>query len=93
MGSGGVRFAVRVTPRAGVDRVDTVVEGALRLRVAAAPADGEANAAVCRVLATELGVGRGSVRLVAGATGRRKLVEVDGVDPAALRARWPGLAV
>jgi hypothetical protein len=87
------RFAIRVTPRAGLDRVEGVVDGALRLRVVAPPADGEANSAACRLVAAELGVGRGSVRLVAGAASRRKLVEVDGVDAAALRARWPGLAV
>jgi uncharacterized protein len=88
-----VRFAIRVTPRAGADRVEGVADGALRLRVASPPIDGEANAAACRLLATELGVGRGNVRVVSGATGRRKLVEVDGVDSAALRTRWPGLAV
>jgi hypothetical protein len=76
-----------------MDRVEGVADGALRVRVAAPPAGGEANTAACRLLAAELGVGRGSVRLVTGATGRRKLVEVDGVDPAALRTRWPGLAV
>ncbi len=87
------RFEVRVTPRGGADRVEGVVDGILRLRVAAPPADGEANAAVGRLLTAELGVGRGSVRIVAGAAGRRKLVEVTGIDPVALRARWPGLAV
>jgi len=90
---GRARFEVRVTPRGGADRVDGVADGVLRLRVAAPPAGGQASAAVCRLLAAELRLGRGSVRVVRGAAGRRKLVEVDGVDPAALRSRWPGLAV
>lgn len=90
---GRARFSIRVTPRAGIDRIDGVVDGALRVRVAAPPAEGEANVAVCRLLAAELGVGRRSVRLVTGATGRRKVVEVDGIEPARLRTRWPGLAV
>jgi uncharacterized protein YggU (UPF0235/DUF167 family) len=53
--------------------------------------DGQANVALVRLLAGELGVARGRVRLVAGAAGRRKLIVVDGVDPAAVLARWPGL--
>jgi uncharacterized protein len=86
-----VRLAVRVTPRGGTDRVDGVgKDGALRVRVAAAPADGAANESLARLLARELGVPRGAVRVVAGATGRRKLVEVD-VEPAVVAAAWPGL--
>jgi uncharacterized protein YggU (UPF0235/DUF167 family) len=45
------------------------------------------------LLADELEVPRRSVRLVAGATGRQKLIVVDGVDPETVVARWPGLRV
>jgi uncharacterized protein YggU (UPF0235/DUF167 family) len=38
-------------------------------------------------------VPNGAVRLVSGATNRRKVIEVDGVDAAALEGRWPGLDV
>jgi uncharacterized protein (TIGR00251 family) len=87
------RLAVRLVPRGGVDRIEGVDEdGALRVRVAAPPVDGAANAALCRLLASELGVGRGDVRIVSGQTGRRKVVEVE-VEPAALTARWDGLKV
>jgi uncharacterized protein YggU (UPF0235/DUF167 family) len=86
-----VRFAVRLTPRGGTDRIDGVGEdGVVRARVAAAPVEGAANDALCRLLARELGVPRGAVRLVSGATGRRKLVEVD-ADGATVAAAWPGL--
>lgn len=88
-----MRLAVRLTPRAGVDRVDGVVGGVLRARVGAPPAEGQANAALCRLLAAELGVARGAVRIVGGATARRKVVEVDGLLPAELLARWPDLTV
>ena len=85
------RLAVRLTPRGGADRVDGVGEdGVLRARVAAPPVDGAANEALCRLLARELGVARGAVRVVAGAAGRRKLVEVD-ADVSMLAATWPGL--
>jgi uncharacterized protein YggU (UPF0235/DUF167 family) len=45
------------------------------------------------LIATELGVSRGAVRLVAGAAGRQKLVVVDGLDRDQLLDRWPDLAV
>ncbi len=89
-----VRFAVRLTPRAGADRVDGVSdEGVLQVRVVAPAVDGAANAALVRLLADELDVARTSVQMVAGATGRRKLIVVDGVSPEEAAARWPGVKV
>ena len=70
-----------------------MVDGALRVRVAAPPIEGAANQALVRVLAEELGVARRSVRLVAGAAGRQKLIVVEGVTADDLAARWPGLRV
>lgn len=87
-----VRIPVRLTPRGGRDRVDGVVEGTLRVRVAAPPVDGAANRSLVALLASELGVPRGAVRIVSGDTGRTKVVEVDGLEAAAIAARWPGLA-
>ena len=85
------RFAVRLTPRGGADRVDGVGEdGVLRARVTAPPADGAANEALCRLLAHELGIAGRAVRIVTGASSRRKVVEVD-ADPSAVAAAWPGL--
>jgi uncharacterized protein len=88
-----VRFAVRLTPRAAVDRVDGVIDGVLRARVGAPAVEGAANNALIRLIAEELGVPRSDVRIVAGATSRQKLVVVDGADPEVIVARWPGLRV
>ena len=65
--------------------------GELRVRVRAAPADGEANTAVLRVVADACAVAFSRVRLERGATARVKQVSVDGVEPGDLTARWPGL--
>jgi uncharacterized protein len=70
-----------------------VVDGILRARVAAPAVGGAANQSLLHLLAKELGVPRRKVRLVAGAAGRQKLVVVDGLEPAAVVARWPGLRV
>jgi uncharacterized protein len=89
-----VRLTVRLTPRGGRDGVDGVRDGVLQVRVAAPPADGAANTALARLLADELGVPRAAVRLVAGTSGRRKLVALDADGAAeAARRRWPGVAV
>ena len=65
----------------------------LKVKVMAPAVDGAANAALLRVLGDELGVARRDLQIVAGATGRQKLVVVDGVDPETIVARWPGLKV
>lgn len=89
-----VRFAVHLTPRGGTDRVDGVSEdGALQARVAAPAVGGAANNSLVRLLADDLGISKSSVRLVAGATGRHKLVVIDGVAPDEVARRWPGLKV
>jgi uncharacterized protein YggU (UPF0235/DUF167 family) len=66
-------------------------DGVLRVRVAAPPVEGAANEALCRLLARALCVAPGDVRIVGGASGRRKLVEAE-VNPARISAAWPGLA-
>jgi uncharacterized protein YggU (UPF0235/DUF167 family) len=88
-----VRLAIRLTPNAGVDRVDGVVDGVLRARVAARAVEGAANEALLRLLAASLGVARGRVALVRGATARMKVVEVVGVGATLVRERWPGVEV
>ncbi len=88
-----VRFTVRLTPRGGVDRVEGVADGMLRARVAAPPVDEAANRALVRLVGEELDVPRRAVRLVAGQSGRVKVIAVDGIEPERVRARWPGILV
>ena len=61
------------------------------MRVTAPPVDGAANVALERLLASELGVARSLVRVVAGASSRHKRVALKGVEPETLAVRWPGL--
>ena len=85
---------MRLMPRGGLDRVDGVSEdGVLQARVAAPAVGGAANTALVRLLAEELDVSRSSVQLVAGATGRHKLIIVDGVTADYVSERWPGIKV
>jgi hypothetical protein len=89
-----VVVAVRVTPRSSRDAIEGVDDaGALRVRVAAPPADGAANAAVAKLLAKELRLPRGALSVVSGATSRHKRLRIEGVEAGVLRERWPGLSV
>ncbi len=87
----GLRIRVRLVPRGGLDRVDGVTDGELRCRVSAAAADGAANEALLRLLARELAVPPSALRIVGGATSRRKSVEVPEGAAATIARRWPGL--
>ena len=79
-----LRLAVRVTPRGGRDavegwRADAAGRLVLQLRVAAAAADGAANAAVVALVARTLGIPKSAVRIAAGQTARLKRLDLDGV--------------
>ncbi|CAN7530544.1 DUF167 family protein [Bosea sp. LjRoot9] len=87
----GLLLSVRLTPRGGrdgLDGVETLADGreVLKVRVRAAPSDGEANAALVAFLAKLLGLPRSRVTLVAGASARLKSVLLEG-DSATLLAR------
>jgi uncharacterized protein (TIGR00251 family) len=77
---GSHRFGVRVQPRAAHSGIVGLHGDALKVRLSAPPVDGAANDMLVEILAAALGVTRASVRIVAGATSRSKIVEVDGVD-------------
>lgn len=83
---GGVTFAVRVTPRARKNEIVGVQGDALKVKLAAPPVEGAANAALCAFLAQELGVRQSAVTLMAGQTSRRKVVRAEGVTADQVRA-------
>ncbi len=92
----GIVVSCRLTPRGGRDAIDGVAalsdgQCVLLARVRSAPQGGEANDALCALLADWLGVPASRVRLAAGAKSRLKQVAVSG-DPATLIARLEALA-
>ena len=67
----GAEFAVKATPRARMEAC--VLEGGVwRIAVNAPPEEGRANAAVAEALAHALGVAKGRLVLLRGATSREK---------------------
>jgi uncharacterized protein YggU (UPF0235/DUF167 family) len=84
------RLIVTVRPRAGHDAIVGWRNGALQVRVAAAPAGGAANEAVRALLAARLRCARGRVEIVRGHAARTKAVRVAGLTAAEVVARLGG---
>lgn len=84
------KISVRVRPNARRDELVGIREGLLVTRVAAPALDGRANRAVCRLLAKRVGVAPSSVTIVRGERSRDKLVQIEGIDQAALDAALRG---
>jgi uncharacterized protein (TIGR00251 family) len=74
------KLAIHVVPRAAQSAVAGRHGDAIKIRIAAPPVEGAANAELIRFLAETLGVPRRGISITAGTTGRRKIVSVDGID-------------
>jgi uncharacterized protein len=83
---GAARIQVRAQPRAPRSELAGEHDGALRVRVAAPPVDGAANDELVRFLGKLLGRPASALRVVSGSKGRSKVVEVAGLDAAAVRS-------
>lgn len=84
------RISLYIQPRASKTAVVGMHDGAIKIRLAAPPVDGAANAALIEFIADQLGIPKSRVRLVAGASSRRKTVEIEGVDEATVLAALNG---
>ena len=87
----GVTLAVRLTPKGGRDAIDGIEQLAdgsivLKTRVRAAPSEGEANAALTRLIANAAGVPPRDVSIVAGASARVKRLAISGDGPTLIAA-------
>jgi len=81
------RVTVKVHPRAKRSAITGRLGDAWKLDLAAPPVDGKANAECIRFFAVLAGVARGAVRIVTGASGRMKVVEIEGALQADLERR------
>jgi len=78
---------VRVTPGASRDALLGWQGDVLRLSVAAPAQRGKANEAALRLLSAGLGLPRERLRIVRGQTSRQKVIAIQGLDEAEVRAR------
>ena len=81
----GVDLKVRLQPRAKRNAIVDERAGVLRVSVAAAPVEGQANAALCKLIAKRAGIARGRVNVVRGSRSREKVVRIEGLTAGELR--------
>ena len=74
-------LTLHIQPGAKKTEVAGVHGDALKIRLAAPPVDGKANAALIAFVAERLGVARSTVSLKSGQTSRRKVLEVTDAPP------------
>jgi hypothetical protein len=79
----GLLLTVRLTPkgrRNSIDGIETLSDGraVLKARVRALPEDGEANAALVKLIAKTVGVSASRVSVQSGHTSRLKVLKIDG---------------
>jgi hypothetical protein len=82
---GGVRLALRLSPRASRTQVDGIVQDAegrplLKLRLAAPPVDGAANAALIALLAKALSLRKADITIRSGEASRTKVLHLAGAS-------------
>jgi uncharacterized protein len=82
-----LRVTVEAHPGARHERVEVRDDGSLGVWVRAKPVEGQANAAIERAIAAALQLRARAVKIVAGDTSRRKIVEIDLPAADVLRTR------
>ena len=85
--SAGTLLKVRVTPKAGAERIGPVHAGALKIAVTAAPEKGKANARLIKLLAKKLGIPKSDISIAAGETDRQKTLLLSGLSPEKVQAK------
>ncbi len=80
-GKKGAALAIRVTPRARRNEiVEVLSDGTVKIRLTASPDEGESNIALVNFLSDILSVAASRIEIVAGTTGRDKLVSILDLD-------------
>lgn len=77
---------LKVVPGSSRDQIVGILGDRLKVKVAAAPEDGKANAAVCQLLAKALGVPPSAVTIESGQTRPEKVARATNADPNAIDA-------
>lgn len=73
---GPVVLDVRVVPRASRSEIVGFHDGALKVRIAAPPVDGAANAELVKLLAKQFGVAKSDVEIIGGQASRNKRIRI-----------------
>lgn len=75
-----MKFEVRVQPRSSKNAVLRMEDGSLKIKLKAAPVDGEANRELVAYLSSLLKIPKRDIQIISGDTGRNKIVSVEGIE-------------
>lgn len=75
-----ISIAIKVAPRASRSEVVGMHDGALKIRIAAPPVDGAANAEMIKILAKFFGVAKSDISIVSGETSKNKRIKIENLS-------------
>ncbi len=76
----GIVIEVKVEPRSSKKSITGVMDNVLKVKLTAAPVEGEANEQLIEVISGATGVRKSNIRIVRGHSSKRKVVEIRGID-------------
>ena len=85
--AGSLIVNVRVVPRASRTEIVGQHDGALRIRIAAPPVDGAANAELIKLLAKKFGVSKSDVEIITGETSKNKRIKIANLSESSFRGK------
>lgn len=72
-----MKLSIKVLPRSSRNEVAEMPDKSLKIKLTAAPADGEANQKLIKILAEHFDVAKSKIKIVSGLTSKNKIVEID----------------
>lgn len=77
---GAIIFTARVVPRASKSEIVGELGGALKIRLAAPPVDGAANAELIKLLSKTFGVSKNKVEIISGEISKTKQIKIESIS-------------
>ena len=82
---GSISFPVRVIPRASRSEIVGEHDGAIKIKIAAPPVDGAANAELIKLLASKFNVSKGDIEIIGGETSKNKRIKITNLSESKFR--------
>lgn len=68
-------ISIRVVPRASRSEIVGMIEGTLKVRIAAPPVDGAANSEIIKLFSKTFGIAKSDIAIISGETSRNKRIK------------------
>ncbi len=86
---GRITLTLHVQPGSKITTISGTHGDALKIKLAAPPVDGKANAALIAFIAEQLGIGKSAIHLKSGQTSRHKIIEISGAPTDCIQRLTP----